>query len=266
MRPATISRQGFRLILTALLSSLTSCGSAADRTLEEIFEQSYAIEPTANVTIRNGDGAIFVYGSSANEIRVRAIKKAYTYERLKQIVINVSAQPGSVSIETNFPPKHTWGLFDRSGTVDYTIVVPQTANISRLELDNGEVLVDGMHGQTIHARLGSGQMFEHNCFSDAAFLVGRGTLALTYEWWEQSRFSIRADIAHGNALAYLPSDAAFHLNAEAADGKIANDFGEQDERGAEGISNVDMLVRNGGDATIKMHVTEGNIKIAEANP
>jgi hypothetical protein len=109
-------------------------------------------------------------------------------------------------------------------------------------------------------------MFEHNCFGDAAFLVGRGTLALTYEWWEQSRFSIRADIAHGNALAYLPSDAAFHLNAEAADGKIANDFGEQDERGAEGISKVDTLVRNGGDVTIKMHVTEGNIKIVEANP
>ena len=266
MRPATINRQGFRLILAALLSSLTSCGSATDRTLEEIFEQSYPIEPTANVTIRNGDGAIFIYGSPANEIQVRAIKKAYTFERLKQIVINVSAQPGSVSIETNFPPKQTWGFFDRSGTVDYTIVVPQTANISRLELDNGEVLVDGMHGQTIHARLGSGQMFEHNCFSDAAFSLGRGTLALVYEWWEQSKFSIRADIAHGNALAYLPSDAAFHLTAEAVDGKIANDFGEQDERGAEGISNVDVRVRNGGDTTIKMHVTEGNIKIVEANP
>jgi DUF4097 and DUF4098 domain-containing protein YvlB len=266
VRPATISRHGFRLILIALLSSLTGCGSATDRTLEEIFEQSYAIEPTANVTIRNGDGAIFVYGSPANEIRVRAIKKAYTYERLKQIVINVSAQPGSVSIETIFSPKQTWGFFDRSGTVDYTIVVPQTANISRLELDNGEVLVDGMHGQTIHARLGSGQMFEHNCFSDATFLVGRGTLALTYEWWEQSKFSIRADIAHGNALAYLPSDAAFHLTAEAVDGKIANDFAEQDERSAEGISKVDTLVRNGGDVTIKMHVTEGNIKIVEANP
>ena len=41
---------------------------------------------------------------------------------------------------------------------------------------------------------------------------------------------------------------------------------EQDERGAEGISKVDTLVRNGGDVTIKMHVTEGNIKIVEANP
>jgi len=227
VRPATINRRGFRLILTALLSSLTSCGSATDRTLEEIFEQSYPIEPTANVTIRNGDGAIFVYGSPANEIRVRAIKKAYTYERLKQIVINVSAQPGSVSIETNFPKKQTWGLFDR---------------------------------------LGSGQMFEHNCFSDATFSLGRGTIALTYEWWEQSKFSIRADITHGNALAFLPSDAAFHLTAEAVDGKIASDFAEQDERSAEGISKVDTLVRNGGDVTIKMHVTEGNIKIVEANP
>ncbi len=266
MQSATISRQSFRLILTALFFSLMSCGSATDRTLEEVFEQSYPIEPTANVTIKNRDGAICVYGSAANEIRVQAIKKAYAYKRLKQIVINVSAQPGSVSIETNFSQKQTWGLFDRSGTVDYTIVVPQTVNISRLELDNGEVLVDGMHGQTIHARLGSGQIFEHNCFSDAAFSLGRGTLTLTYEWWEQGKFSVQADLEHANALAFLPSDATFHLIAETVHGKIANDFAEQDERGAEGISKVDMLVGNGGEAAIKMHVTEGNIKIVEANP
>ena len=121
MRPATINRQGFRLILTALLSSLTSCGSAADRTLEEIFEQSYAIEPTANVTVINGEGAVFVYGSNTNEMRVQAIKRAYTRERLKEIPVDVSVQPGSVSINTKFPPKPKWTLFDRSGNAGPTV-------------------------------------------------------------------------------------------------------------------------------------------------
>jgi hypothetical protein len=266
VRSAIISRQSFRLILTALLSSLTSCRFATDRTLEEIFEQSYTIEPTATITIKNGDGAIRIYGSTANEIRVEAIKRAYTSKRLKQITINVSVQPGSVSIETNFPPKHAWGLSDRSGAVDYSIVVPQTASISRLELDNGEVLVDGMHGQAVHARLGSGQMFDHNCFSDVVFSLGRGALTLTYEWWEEGRFSIQADIAQGNVWAFLPSDAAFHLIAETVHGKIANDFAEQGERPAREMSKVDMLVHSGDETAIQMHVAEGNIEVVEQNP
>ncbi|PYL67192.1 MAG: hypothetical protein DMF28_09745, partial [Verrucomicrobia bacterium] len=125
---------------------LAGCGSAADRALEETFEQTYTIEPTANITVINGDGAVLVYGSNTNEIQVRAVKRAYSRERLKQIAINVSVQPGSISINTKFPPKPKWALFDRSGTVDYTVVVPATANIGGLELNAGEVLLDGIHG------------------------------------------------------------------------------------------------------------------------
>ncbi len=148
MSSAVTNRQRFRPIFAALSLSLASCGSTTDRTLEETFDQFYTIEPRANIAIKNVDGTICIYGSSANEIRVQAIKRAYTPRRLKQIAVNVSVQPGCASIETNFPKKQTWGLFDRSGTVEYTIVVPQTANISRLELGNGEILVDGMHGQS----------------------------------------------------------------------------------------------------------------------
>jgi len=229
--------------------------------VEDIFEQSYAIEPTENVTIRNGDGAVRVYGSTATELSVHAIKRAYTPERLKQIVVNVSVRPGSVSIETTFPKKPTWGLFDRSGTVDYSVVVPQTASISRLELDNGEVLVDGMHGQTMHARLGSSQMFEHNCFSDVVLSLGRGALTLAYEWWGQGRFSIRANIARGNVWAFFPSDAAFHLIAKTVRGKIANDFAEQGGSAAKETSKVDALIHSGDEAAIQMHVRKAILKL-----
>jgi hypothetical protein len=263
---AVINRQCFRPIFAALSLSLASCGSATDRTLEETFEQFYTIEPTANVTIKNGDGAVRIYGAGANEIRVQAIKRAYTPSRLKQIAVNVFVQPGSVSIETNSPKKQTWGLFDRSATVEYTIVVPQTANISRLELGNGEILVDGMHGQSVQARLGSGLVFDHNCFGNVEFSVGRGAVTLAYDWWEPGKFSIETEIAQGNVWAFLPSDAAFHLIAETLEGKIANDFEERGERAAQETTKVDTLIHGGGEVAIKVHVSEGNIKVVEKNP
>ena len=225
----------------------------------------YTIEPTANVTVINGDGAVFIHGSNTNEMRVQAIKRAYTRERLKQIAVNVSIQPGSISINTKFPPKPKWTLFDRSGTVDYTIVVPATANLARLELGAGEVVVDGMRSQRMHARLGSGRMFAHNCIGNIALTLDRGTLTLAYDWWEPAKLSIQANIAYGNAWAFFPTDIVCHLVAETEHGKIGNDFEEVAQRGTKEITKADILIQGGGDAAVTMRAKEGDIKIVKAS-
>src|SRR5437899_7034871 len=144
-------------------------------------------------------------------MRVHAVKKAYSRARLAQIAVSVDLKPGSVAIGTKFPPRPKWGFFDRSGTVDYTIVVPATASISGLDLDAGEILVDGMRGQTTRARLGEGRVFTRNCFTNLDLAVRRGNLILSYDWWEENNFSAEATIARGNGWAYVPGDAASHL-------------------------------------------------------
>jgi len=197
---------------------------------------------------------------------LQAIKRAYSTKRLKQIVVDVSVQPGTVAIETTFPREPTWGLRDRSGTVDYTIVVPDTANISRLELANGEISVKEMRGQSVQARLETCQLFMQNCFSTVDVVLGRGTLTLAYEWWEPGKFSVQTKIADGNAWAFLPSDAAFHLIAETVRGKIASDFTTVGEHRAEAMTKVDVLVNGGGETEIRMRAPEGNIKVVEQNP
>lgn len=268
MRSLLSNRLKFRPIVTILALSLAGCGSGNDRLLEESFEQLYTVEPNANITIQNGDGAVLVYGSNVNEMRVHAVKRAYQRARLQQIAIDVSTRPGSVSITTKFPPRSKWGLLDRSGTVDYTVVVPATANISGLELDAGEILVDGMRGAATRARLGEGRMFARNCFTNLDLAIRRGNLILSYDWWEKSTFTAEANLARGNAWAYLPVDGAFRLLAEAVHGEIFNDFETRavaEPTAARGMK-VDALVNGGGEATIKFQVREGNIKIVKASP
>jgi hypothetical protein len=257
-------------IVGALLISLGGCNTAQNRVLEETFERLYTIEPNVNVTIQNGDGAVLVYGSNVNEMRVHAVKKAYRRARLTQIAIDVFAKPGSISITTKFPPKPRWALFDRSGTVDYTIVVPATATISGLDLDAGEILLDGMRGPTTRARLGEGRIFARNCFSNLDLAMRHGNVIVSYDWWEGGKFSTQADVAQGNLWAYIPGDAAFHLLAKAEHGKIASDFksiaiAEPASASAAGMK-IDTLVDNGGEATMKIRVAEGNIEIVQANP
>jgi hypothetical protein len=201
-------------------------------------------------------------------MEVHATKKAYRHERLREIAIDVSVQPTSASIKVTLPPKPTWALFDHSGTVDFTVVIPASANISTVRLDAGEVFLDGMRGQSVHAWLGDGRMFAHNCFSNVDLALQRGNLSISYDWWESERFSVQANIARGNTWAFLPTNAAFRLIAETAYGKIANDFDNPPVARPTfaKAAKVDMLVDSGGSAAIMVQTTNGDIRIIEANP
>jgi hypothetical protein len=111
-------------------------------------------------------------------------------------------------------------------------------------------------------------MFAHNCFSDTDLALRRGNLSLAYDWWAQGTFSVQANIGQGNAWAFLPSDAAFHLVAETANGKIGNDFDNPPvaRPAFAGAAKIDMLVHGGGKAAIKVRTAKGDIKVMAANP
>jgi hypothetical protein len=256
------------LILSGLFAVATlfaGCGfNGGDKTLEEVVEQTYPVDPTATLRITNGDGSIRIYGADITEIKIEAIKKAYSAKRLAGISVKVSARSNSVSIETDFPPAKKWGFGDRSGTVDYVLVVPQTCRITNLELTNGEVLVDGVRGAITNARLTNGRLFGHNCFSNIDLGVASGNLDVAYDWWEETKFSINAKIEDGNLRASIPSDAAFHLIAETEEGKIANDFAEQEQR-QDGVRKIDINIGAPPHPEIRLRARDGNIHVVETN-
>jgi DUF4097 and DUF4098 domain-containing protein YvlB len=178
----------------------------------------------------------------------------------------VTTRQDSIFIDVVYPPDSAAGFSDHSGTVDLVIVVPQAATISKLELRNGEVLIEELRSKEAHAQLGNGRFFVHNCFGNLDFRVQTGNAGLVYEWWEKQDFSIRAVVDDGNAVAYLPEDAVFHLVANTATGKIANDFEEKQQRRAESTKHVDVMINGAEKPKIEFETRDGNIRIAEHNP
>jgi hypothetical protein len=238
-----------------------------DEPLEEIIERSYPIDPRGTFTLTSTDGSVEIYGSPKPEVHLEATKRAYTAARLNRLSVKVSAQPDSISVETLLASAtKKWSLSDRSGTVDYVVVIPQTSRISRLELNNGEILVAGMEAGNAHIKLGNGRLFVRNCFCDVHAVQGTGALMLIYDWWNSRKFSADAEITDGNVFAILPSDASFHLIADAANGKIDNDFVEKEQRTGATVTTIDTVVGTSPEATIHLHAIDGNIKIVEANP
>src|SRR5688572_4487591 len=151
-------------VATALLVFIQSAAGVT-KPLEETIEQKYELDADATLSISNTDGTIWIYAAETSEIFLKATKKAYTAERLEGIVVDVQASRKAVAINTTFPPRKN-ALSDRSGIVDYIIIVPQAIKITQLKLVNGEVTVEGLRGGSAKAQVKNGWIAAQSCFAD----------------------------------------------------------------------------------------------------
>src|SRR6267143_3537260 len=211
-------------VLSVFGGLLFAKGITAGEVLEDVVERRFPLDPSGTFSLRAIDGTVEIYGTDSREVKIVATKRAFSLERLNAIAIRVDARPGSVNIETTPPPEPGHYFSDGSGTVEYTINVPQTARIARVELPNGGLVIDGMRGASIAANLGSGQLVIHNCFCDQTIHVNQGALNVFFDWMEERPIAIEAVIEDGNALARIPTDAAFQLQAVAKQGHVSSDF------------------------------------------
>src|SRR5437588_6006906 len=252
------------LRLIALASCLIPFISSA-RAVEvmgEIVEEKYPCEANATLNIRNTDGSVRIYAGDVAQISIQAIKKAYTSERLKKIVVDVKATPTSVAIETIIPPrKNGFSLSDRSGTVEYVIIVPQTTKITQLQLANSEVLVEGLRGGSANVHLVNGWLGAHNCFGDLNLSVANGRLDVAYDWWDPQKFSVKASSQNASIRAILPSDASATIAARAPTGWIVNGFEATDAGPVERAHTLNFAIGTEAEAAFEMKAEDGNIRV-----
>ena len=235
----------------------------AGEVLEDVVERSFPLDPSGTFSLRAIDGTVEIFGSDSREVQIVATKKAFSLERLNAIVIRVDARPDAVNIETMSPPTARHHFSDRSGTVEYTINVPQTARIARVEMPNGELVIDGMRGASIAASLGRGQLVIHNCFCDQTIHVMRGALNVFFDWMDERPFAIEAEIDDGNMRARLPTDATFQLHAVSREGHVSSDFSPMETRKGGDASEINEVIGDIPVAKLNFRARDGNIRISE---
>lgn len=212
-----------RLIFLGVALLLLNRGSASGKILEDHLRLGYDLIPDARVTIRNTDGRICVYGSDSPRLEIFAMRRAFSKERLVGIKISVQIGGDTAVIDTIYPPAPEGSLFaDRSGTVDYVILVPQTCTLEKVVLEKGEILIEGMRGGGVTASLGRGVLHAVNCFSEIRLSLGAGGMNLRYDWWEEGAFSLAAAVAEGDLRLAVPQSASLRLDAQSREGLIHN--------------------------------------------
>src|SRR3989440_9406287 len=142
---------GLMLLATLSLTAADSTRAQSSRPeVTEEFHQTYPLTADGRVSLTNINGDVRVAAWDRNEVKVDAVKRAYTQERLKEAKINVEAGPNSVNIETEYPD-YNWSRngYDRNenpASVEYTLTVPRGARLEDVSLVNGGPTNEGVRG------------------------------------------------------------------------------------------------------------------------
>jgi type 1 fimbria pilin len=239
-----------------------ACSSTSGKQpLEETIRSTHPVVATARLTLRLTDGTVHIYGSDEPAIQITAIKKAYTQERLAAIQVNVTVEGEDATIDTVLPPKAK-GLStaDRSGTVDYTLLVPQTCTLTQVTVENGEIAIEGIRGDGVTASLTNGRIRAVNCFAPTTLRLGAGGLDLGYFWWEQRSFPVDVETRNGDIRVALPESSAASFDAATKNGWIRNQF--DPEREQEGTAqSMEWILAIDPTSEIKLRAQSGNIRI-----
>jgi hypothetical protein len=250
-----------KILAFAFVGVFAASSLPAGEVLEDVVEKTFPLDTSGTLSLRAIDGIVEIFGTDSREVTISATKRAFSPERLNAIAIRINARSDAINIETTSPPEPRHHFMDRSGTVDYSINVPQTARIARVELPNGQIVIQGMRGSSITANLGTGQLVTKNCFCDQTIHVKQGTLNVFFDWLEKRPISVDAAIADGNTLARIPTDASFQLRAIARQGNVWSDFTKSRKQGD--ASEINEVIGDAPATKLNFRADDGNIHISE---
>ena len=254
-----MSSTALRAIVAATFLVLRADGA---ETFEDTFDESYKLASDSSISIRNNDGSIRIYAADVEEVHVHALKRAYSAARLNGIEIVANASAKTLTIDTHYPAKPS-GLFgDKSGTVDYTLIVPMRANIAACDLSAGEILIEGLQEGSAKAHLVNGWLSAHNCFVDLDVSIVNGKLDLAYDWWQSEKtFRANASSVNGIVRALIAPEMSAAISAASQNGKVASTLDDNDNGAVSAARSVEVATGDGNGATMTLRSTNGNIRI-----
>jgi len=240
------------VLALALLLTGHSSKKESERPADEVIEQTYKVNADASLRITNPRGSVAIRGADRSEVRMHGVKSASSAAQLKNISVDVTADPGDVLIKTAFLRQKNMPFY--------------AARIARLDLDDGKASVEGIQSADVRANVVNGQLEIRNCCSNLKVAVANGGLDLIYGLCEGPYFSADAQILNGNARLSIAPGAALRVHCETVNGKITNNLDTMVELNEQSSRKIDMSLGTGRRSDLTVRVTSGDITIVAAEP
>jgi DUF4097 and DUF4098 domain-containing protein YvlB len=257
--------------LAALVLTVWAGSAGAQRPdrpeLTEEFHQTYPLAAGGRVSLSNINGAVKVQAWERAEVKVDAVKRAHTAERLREAQIKVDASSNRVRVETEYP-ESTLRWTDRDNdrrenpaTVEYTLTVPRGATIDEINLINGDLDIAGLSGP-VKASSINGRLTAAGLSGPVNLSVINGKLDATLDRLGESG-TANLQAVNGSLVVTLPSDANARVRASTVHGGISNDFNLPVRVGEYVGRDLEGRLGQGG-AEVRLNNVNGPINIRRA--
>ena len=209
----------------ALLAFALSAHASDHGGLTEEFHQTYALTPDGRIELDNINGDVHISSWDRSEVKVDAVKHAWTKERLDEAKIEIDSGKDYLSIRTKYPDhNHTfnWGSHDNAASVEYTLTVPRTARLDEIKLINGALEITGVSGE-VNASCINGRLEARNLAGRAKLSNINGRLEANFDHLGGHRVELNS--VNGPLELTIPSDSQAEIEASTVSGGIENDLG-----------------------------------------
>ncbi len=232
--------------------------------ITEEFHQTYPLNPNGRVSIENINGGVRISVWDQNEVKVDAVKRAYTKEKLEEAKVDVNASADSVRIRTEYPERNQSFSDGESrrhnnpATVEYSLTIPRKARIDSADLVNGSLDIEGVEGD-VKAACVNGHIKARGLTGDVKLSTVNGGVEATITRLEESK-STSLNSVNGSIVLTIPSDSNAQVKANTIHGAITNDFGLQVNDGEYVGHDLSGQIGNGG-PRIRLSNVNGSISI-----
>ena len=228
--------------------------------LTEEFHQTYPLSSTGRVSVANINGDVHINVWDQNSVKVDAVKRAYSQQRLSEVTIDVTNTADSVRIKTKYPENQNYARNreESAASVEYTLTVPRRASLDGAELVNGSLEVDGIQGD-VHASLVNGTVKGAGLGGEVKLSTVNGGIEANLAALDGAK-GVTLNSVNGPIVLIVPSGASADVKASTIHGAITNDFGLTVEHGQYVGHNLSGQIGSGG-TRVRLNNVNGSIAI-----
>jgi DUF4097 and DUF4098 domain-containing protein YvlB len=194
----------------------------------EEFHKVYPLTAQGRIELENINGPVHITGWDRDEVKVDAVKSAWSKERLDEAKIEIREGQNDLSIRTRYPDHdRTFNLgnddeHNNPARVEYTITVPRKARLDEIKLVNGRLDVQDVAGE-VRASCVNGRIQARNLQGPVSLETVNGELDASVDQLPSSELKLSS--VNGRLRVTLPSDARAEIKASTISGNISDDFG-----------------------------------------
>ena len=241
-------------------ADMKSCVAESVQKRDEVteqFHQTYPINPSGRVSIANINGDVHISAWDQPSVKVDAVKRAYSQQRLSELTIDVTNSADTVEIKTRYPNDRE-GRHDGWASVEYTLTIPRGARLEGVELVNGSLDIEGVQGD-VHASLVNGDVKARGLGGEVKISTVNGAVEANVARLDDAK-GVNLNSVNGSLVLIIPAGAGAQVKASTLHGAITNDFGLKVDDGQFVGHNLNGQIGSGG-PRIKLSNVNGSIAI-----